>query len=311
MKRSVSIGWGRLWVGLLLLITFVMLMWVSLGGSKPSVFQPKRQFIAYFKHVGGLLPGSPIWMSGMEVGAVSSVRFVNLDTIRQVEVVSRVREAVWPMLTPGSRVQLGTVGFVGDKIVEILPGPPGVPPINAGDVLPTANPGDASSMFKAGEEAIRQGQSMIGSLDTMLMKTNRGEGSMGRLVNDSAFYVETVRLMRNLSALTLEMNKSQEKVVGSLTEITNSLKEITNEVQTGRGTVPRFLNDSSLYTNLDKATARLDSIMLRLDSQEGSLGMMVRDTGLYVETVNLLTRLNSLLKQIEENPGKYLNFSVF
>lgn len=311
MKRSVSIGWGRVWVGALLLGTFVLMMWVSLGGSKPSFLQPKREFTAYFKHVAGLLPGSPVWMSGMEVGAVASVKFVNLDSMRQVEVVSRVRETVWPMLTPGAKVQLGTVGFVGDKIVEILPGPPGIAPIAEGTVLPTANPGDASSMFKAGEEAIHKGEHVITALDTLLSRSANGSGTMGRLVNDSSFYLETVRLMRNFSDLTVKLSKSQEKVVGSLEEITTSLKKITNEVETGRGTVPRFLNDSSVYVNLNKATARLDTLMQRLDSQQGSLGMMVRDTGMYVETVNLLTRLNSLLSQIEKNPGKYLNFSVF
>ena len=78
MKKSTSVKWGNLKVGILITVAVVALFWASLSGGGTSIFDSKSNFVCYFKNVNGMVKGSPVWMSGVEVGNVKSISFVNL-----------------------------------------------------------------------------------------------------------------------------------------------------------------------------------------------------------------------------------------
>ncbi|MDH3936291.1 MAG: MCE family protein, partial [candidate division Zixibacteria bacterium] len=115
MKRSSSTKWGSLKVGAVLVVAIAAALWASLTGGGTSIFDPKSDFLCYFANVNGLVKGSPVWMSGVEIGNVRRVTFVNIDSLRQVEVTCKVKSSVWDMITDNARVQLGSIGFLGDK----------------------------------------------------------------------------------------------------------------------------------------------------------------------------------------------------
>ncbi|MDZ4723366.1 MAG: MlaD family protein [candidate division Zixibacteria bacterium] len=311
MKRSINIGWGQLRVGLLIMFAIAALMWASLGGGGTSIFDKKQHFVAYFRNVNGLLNGSPVWMSGVEVGNVKKVEFVNLDSLRQVKVIARVKEDLWPMLTPGTEVQIGTIGFLGDKYVEIIPGPVGKGSVAEGATLPTRDVGDASSMLKAGEKALLSAGAVVNNLDTLLSNINNGEGTLGKLATDSSLHIEMVQLIRNLTKLTSSLQITQDKLSTSIGSMSSSVASLSNQIQNKSGTLGQLLNDPKLYDNLNSTTARLNSVVARIHASEGTLGLLVSDTGMYKEVVNLVVRINNLVADIEQNPRKYFKVSVF
>jgi len=311
MKRSVGVKWGNLRTGLLLTFAIFIALWASFTGGGTSIFEPKDHFFAYFKNVNGLVAGAPVWMAGVEVGNVRSVKFVNLDTLRQVEIVCRVKESAWHMLTPNSRVQLGTIGFLGDKYIEVLPGALGLEPITSGDTIQTQDAGDAGAMFKAGEAAMKEAGSVVNGLDTLLARMNRGEGTLGKIATDQKLYTDMAELMAELTVLVKDLQKNQERLIGSIEKTSNVVGNIGEKVDQNTGTLGRIVSDPQLYDNLASTTARLDTIMLKIDQAEGSLGLFVNDTAFYSETTNLMKRMNNLISDIQANPRKYFKFSVF
>ena len=311
MKQSIGVKWGKLRVGGLLTLALAMALWASLSGGGTSIFESKQRFICYFSNVGGLLSGSPVWMSGMEVGNVRSVEFVNLDSLRQVRVVCRVKKEVWPMLTTDAQVQLGTIGFLGDKYIEIVPGSKDKPVIEEMAVVPTADVGEASKMFKAGEDAINDMRKITGNLDTVLGRMGRGEGSLGRLSSDTALYVNLTRLITSLTLLSNDLQRNQERITKSLERTAGAIASMSEKVDQNVGTVGRLVNDPSLYNNLSSTSSQLDSVMRKLNQDRGTLGLMVNDSALYVEITSLVKRVNSLITDIEKDPRKYFKFSVF
>jgi len=311
MKKAAGIKWVSLKVGIILIFAIVVMFWASLGGGGTSIFDPKGLFDCYFKNVNGLVSGAPVWMSGVEVGNVKSLKFVNLDSLRQVKVTCRVKKSVWGMLTENSRVQLGTIGFLGDKYVEILPGTKGLTPIEEGEVILTKDAGDAAAMFKAGEDAIGGARSVIDNLDTLLNHMNNGEGTLGQLAVNDKLYKEMTTLMGKLTILTADLQKNQERIVSSIEKTANSVEALSEKVNNSEGTIGKLINDPKLYDNLTAISTRMDSIVNKINTAEGTLGLMVSDTGLYVEMTNLMVRVNNLVTDIEKNPGRYLKFSVF
>ncbi len=311
MQRSIRVRWGNLKVGILLVIAFGVLLWASLSGTGTSIFQPKELFVCYFANVNGLLPGAPVWMSGVEVGNVKKIEFVNLDSAKVVQVTCRAKKSIWKQLTPGTLVQLGTIGFLGDKYVEIIPSLKPGEPLAEGGELPVRDAGSAERLFKEGEAAMSEAGDIMTNLDSILVRINRGEGSIGKIATHDEFYLQMTKLLTNLTALTGDLQKNQERLVSSIEKTSNAMGSLSEKVDQNIGTVGRLFNDPHLYDNLNATTARLDTIMSKLNNAEGSMGLLVNDTTLYVEVTNLLSRLNNLVADIEKNPRKYLKFSVF
>jgi len=311
MKRTIAIGWGNLKTGLVLTVAIVALLWASFTGAGTSIFSAKGKFVCYFQNVNGLVSGSPVWMAGVEVGNVKSVKFVHLDSLRQIKVICRVKKSVWVGLTQDAGVQLGTIGFVGDKFLEIVPGTIGKPPIEEMGVVRTLHVGSAGEMFKAGEEAMDNAATVIQELDTMLTRMNRGDGTLGRLANDEELYTGMTKLIGNLTKLVGSLEANQERLVASIEKTSDALSDVSGQVSKNTGTLGKVINDPALYDNLTATSAQLDSIMLKINSAEGTLGLFVNDTALYSEFTNLMVRVGNLVTDIEENPRKYFKFSVF
>lgn len=311
MKNTSTSPWSSLRVGLLLIFAIAVAMWVSLGGGGTSIFDEKYEFVCYFESINGLLSGSPVWMAGVEVGRVRGVKFVNLDSLRKVKVTCAIKTEVWGMMTKGTRVQLGTIGLLGDKYVEILPGPMDQPVIAQGEVVPSADVGSAEELFSAGTEAFETAESLAGKLDTVLARMNRGEGTLGQLAVNDTMYHQLTDLTAHLTRLAASLQKNQERITESVERTSVAVSDLTEKVNNNSGTIGKLISDPELYDNLAATSAKLDSVMARIDRSQGSLGLLVSDTALYTETVNLMHRMNNLVSDIEQNPGRYLKFSVF
>lgn len=311
MKRSGKIKWGNMWVGIIVTGAMALLLYSSFRGGGTSIFEPKQTLTAYFQSVNGLVNGAPVWLGGVEVGNVKSIAFVNLDARQRIKAVIRIRASIWPFLTEGTAVKLGTIGFLGDKYVEIIPGPTGRPLIEPGSVVPTIDEGGL-------EQLIAKMSGMTGAIDSLLTnlrdvsrKVADGQGSLGRLVADSMLYVNLVEALGRVSDVMAAFQKNDHAIWADLSGTLDNARRITAQIDSGQGSLGRLMQSDTLYANLVRSTARLDSILTKIDRGEGSGGALVNDPKLYDDVREMMTRVNNLISDIEKNPRKYFKFSVF
>ncbi|RME25659.1 MAG: MCE family protein [Candidatus Zixiibacteriota bacterium] len=311
MKRSVSLKWSNLWVGALLMFVIAIILWASFTGGGTSIFEHKKKFKCYFPNVEGLVVGSPIWMSGIEVGNVRKLRFVYLDSVRQVEVICAVVNSVWPRITSEAEISIGSIGFLGDRYLELHPAIGRGKPIKEMDVIRVRDVGSAQAVFKQAERAAAKAGDLAGNLDTLLARMNRGEGTLGKLATDKELYQQLTALLAKMTVLTADLQNNQERIVSSLENVSSAVKSLSDQVNNNTGTMGRIMTDPALYDNLATTTAKLDTILLKINTAEGSMGMLVNDTALYSEITTLVTKTNNLIDDIQKNPRKYFRFSVF
>jgi phospholipid/cholesterol/gamma-HCH transport system substrate-binding protein len=311
MKRSAKLKWGSVPVGVLLIFAIAILIYASITGGGTSFFEKKISFTCYFADVNGLVRGSPVWMAGVEVGNVTSLKFETVDSPRTVRVKCRVTSDIHRYLNEQTRVQLRTIGFLGDKYIEVIPGIAGKTLIADGDEIEIEEIGSAIDMFAAGESALNEAGSLAGNLDTFLVRLNSGEGTLGQLAVNDTLYIQLTALMANLTRLTADLQKNQEALIGSVRHMSQSVGDLAAQVNENKGTLGKLITEPALYDNLTATSARLDSILTKVDMAEGNLGLLVNDSGLYVELTNLLARANTLITDIQEHPRDYFKFSVF
>jgi phospholipid/cholesterol/gamma-HCH transport system substrate-binding protein len=311
MKRTVKVKWGEIKVGLLIALAIAVLLWASFSGGGTSIFESKLKYRAYFANVNGLVKGSPVWIAGVEVGNIYSIEFVNLDSARQIEAKFRVLKTVQNMITTDAAVKLGTIGLIGDKYVEIIPGTLTKPILEEGSVIQSIRSGDLGAVFAESELAIADTRELMDNLTDLSGRLSRGEGSAGRLLTDDTLYIEMTRLTTALTLLINDMQKGQKSITSSLKNISANLDELTEKVNENRGTLGRIISDPALYDNLHSSAGRIDSILTKINQGRGTAGAMVNDDELYEEIKNLIVRIENLVTDIEKNPRKYFKFSVF
>jgi len=149
-------------------------------GVERGFTEPKFTMTAYFREVGGLGVGAPVRLSGVTVGNVENIDFLENDMQgRSVEVTLLIYEKYREQLHKSVRIAIITEGVLGEKIVEITTDPRfwrqdlsnpiiGVDPL---DVLSLAEKfGDAASALSDTSDSI---DTIIGEMRVVTMSIKR------------------------------------------------------------------------------------------------------------------------------------------
>ena len=126
---------------------------------------------------------------------------------------------------------------------------------------------------------------------------------------------ELQSLLAELSAVTREQR-------GALSDLTSSLSAAADGLSAASEAGPDIASaisraDSAMAMlaqtgeSLDAATTSLSSILDRMERGEGTLGRLSTDESLYVSLNDAAQALNSLLTDLQANPNKYINISIF
>ncbi len=111
----------KLYAGLFFIIGILLIFVVILAvGIEKGMTQPKFQAKVLFREVGGLSVGAPIRLSGVNIGTVGKIDFLEEKIAgRGVEVSLNVFKRYKKQLEKASQIAIKTEGLLGGKIIEI------------------------------------------------------------------------------------------------------------------------------------------------------------------------------------------------
>lgn len=289
-------------VGAAVLLAGVLLVVGTMWFQRFQGNENRYTFYARFTEVGGLLNRDPIFVNGVERGRVENIDL--LDNVVVVEMA--VREGV--EIPVNSRVTLQAVGIMGERQVTIRRGnAPNV--IAPGDTLDGALlmglgevMGEAGDIMEDVKTAIENLRDVTATLneDKRLSEGIDDFAATGKNLRDmtdknrekfdhsmDSFERASTRLDKLIGDHYMALDSSLaalgragiqiETTAEHLSKISDDMKEISTNLRAGKGSAGRLLNDDTLVLRLEAATASLDS----------------------------------LLKDMRENPGRYVKFSLF
>jgi phospholipid/cholesterol/gamma-HCH transport system substrate-binding protein len=104
-------------VGVFVLVGILALGWLSVRLGRVDLFgDPGYRVSADFPSVGGLRPGSPIEIAGVEVGRVDRIALADY----QARVVMQIRGGV--QLSEDTIASIKTKGLIGERYIRLSPG---------------------------------------------------------------------------------------------------------------------------------------------------------------------------------------------
>ncbi|MCX8057009.1 MAG: MlaD family protein [Ignavibacteria bacterium] len=250
--------------------TVILVIGIFLIGNKDLLFQDTFELKAYFPSVEGLRVGSPVRLTGINVGSIKSIEFI-ADTTSKILITMRIRRDVQQFIKKDSRASIETEGLVGNKVLVISGGSGSAPSVQDGDVLPTKTTATYAEIIEETQGILSYIKEISREFSITLKKVNEGEGTIGKLLNDQKLY-------RSIDQATQTANQT-------MMGLTTSLEEITNVV-TGLGN-----NLVNVISGVDSIVKKIDNLVLRVNQGEGVLGALVSDKSAYDSVKAIINNL--------------------
>ncbi len=244
-------------LGLFIFIgTILLIISIFLIGNRENLFTSTIEIKTYFDQIEGLKPGAPVRLSGYDVGSVSNISLVG-GKDGNVEVVMRIDYDLVHFIRLDSKSSIETEGLVGKKIVTITPGSADQPIIKNGGIIKSKNPLNLSVIMEQTESTISYLKDLTRDLAEIIAKVNRGEGTIGKIVNDDRLYESAVSITQNA-------DRSLTQVTKRLTDVSDIIIEMTGSIK-------------SIISNVDSAIYDAKRVIDKVDRGEGVLGVLVSD----------------------------------
>ena len=288
----------------LLVLSGIFLFIVMINYLKSNdIFVSDRSFYAIYHDVEGVSTGTPVTISGFNVGSVQDIRFYGNNS----ELLLKFRVENDFEFSTNSIAQIYETGLIGGKALAIIP-VEGKNLAVSGDTLQSdIAPGLTELVNDKLSPLQEKIESMVVSADSLLIAVNS--------VFDTSTKENLTSSIENFS-LTIESAKKSidvlEKVIGgnenSLNSIINNMDEsLKNFSQLSEN----FDELDLVIENLSKSSANINSITSEIKSGDGLVNKVVYDEGFVKSLDEISSNINLLLEDLRMNPKRYVHFSLF
>ncbi len=224
-------------------------------GKQQNLFNPVFKITTNFHNISGLQPGNNIRFSGIDVGVVDVIEIINDSTV-QVEML--IRKNVQQFIKADSYASIGSEGIIGDRLIIITQGSDNSPMAADGQHISSKEPIETDDILKSLKTSTESAEVITLQLAEIMVNINKGEGVLGRLIQDST-------IAENVSLTIENFRKSSEGLDETI--------EVTQE------NVFAFMESlQKTVAKTEVASNQLGEIMMKINNGEGAIGMLVRDT---------------------------------
>jgi phospholipid/cholesterol/gamma-HCH transport system substrate-binding protein len=281
-KQEVTVG-ALVLVGALLFVGGSM--W--LGGKR---FSRTPTVSVSFTDAGTLKRGSPVKVSGVSLGTVEDLRYVEYG---KVLVRLNLDKQVVPK--KDASASLATVGLVADAVIKFNPGVAPEPlPVGA-VIVGTMEKG----LMDVGGELGDQAKELLGGLNKVEYKKlsedlSRTVAAFQRL---ASVYSDTANGPTGELATTM---KALQRVSARIDSVL-AVAQLDRALRTADSLMA---NLTALSSDAQSTAKRLDSLLARVNRGDGTLGRFVSDTAFYDNAQRLVKSLQEFVDDLKKHPGK-------
>ncbi len=308
MKISHEVKVGA--VALITIIAFI-LMFEFLKGT--ALFTSTDTYHIVYDNIAGLTESNPVEINGYQAGVVQDVKLINDGSGRILVSLSVDKHFNIPRDTE-AEITTATL-IAGMKII-----------LRMGDSNEMCHNHDTLSGYVAASILDRLSSTITpleGNITNMIVSLD----SVISALNDvftPGMTADIRSTMANVSSVTSSLKEVSNSSKDELITAIEDLQAFTSMLSANSATLDSTLKNISGISDavaaadlgatlgsLKSSLTNLEGIVKGISQGEGTVGKFIANDSLYTNLSNTLYNLDMLLRDMKENPKKYVHFSLF
>lgn len=290
MKKEFKIGIAA--------IVALIILFIGINYLKGiNMFKSESYYHVDYTEVNGLALSSPVYANGFKVGLVRDIQY-NFNKPGHITVGIEMDDNI--KIPVGSKAELVTE-MLGTVKMNLI--------MNYGENQ-TIAPGDTIEgyanngiMAKAEKDLLPQMEKMMPKLDSILSSLNKilADPAIGNTLKNAEQI--TASLNQTSSHLQRLMSNDIPKLTGNVTAITEDLKVISRNL--------KGIDYAGTFNKIDETLKNVYALTDKLNKKDNTIGLLLNNPELYNNLNATSENAASLLKDLQENPKRYVHFSLF
>lgn len=329
MPTSKRVSIAEMKVGILVTISLLVMAALILQQSWGiDWFSKSEKAITYLPDVGGLQPGAPVWLAGIEIGNVRRVTIVphevysgNAPIFYQIGEIKKKIDAVDPK-QPNAKQ---TISDYQDQIRDLKL------EIRMVEVELDIREQYINRISRDSEVSI-ESRGLIGD---SFIEISPGTYGIPPMRRGEYFVIEGVRtagfreimtgandvianfgvLSEQVKNITMKINpdKVGSGLADTITDVQETLKQanqtfakatvLLEDMRTGKGTVGSLVSDPTLYNRLTESLEKFNDMAERIQNGSGTLGKLINDPVLFDKADSTISHAQVILDRIDKGEG--------
>jgi phospholipid/cholesterol/gamma-HCH transport system substrate-binding protein len=331
-------------VGLVVIAALAVVVVGALWLSGAHLGKTEAVFTARFRTVGGLGVGNPVVLRGVRVGRVEAIRLASGNWVEaDLKIYSGVSLPAKPAVIAAS------ASLFGEWAATLISSDPPPSDPNVRQALAEAQAGVGGGGGGKWPGATLPDIGQLTAQASRIATDIATVSARIQTAFDSEAVSDLRRSIRDFGQIAdrlARVTNEQADVIGNvgsnLSKGSDVLARAATDLQATLGRVDSATNQGQLATILNNTAASsadlrsasqdfrelmgaanknqeslvrvlvsADTVLSRIANRSGTLGLVVGDSALYRETTLTMIQLRQLLADIQVNPRKYFQFSVF
>lgn len=304
-------------LGFLVIACLAILIWGINFLKGMDILKRNTKYYVVYEKIDGLLESSSVNINGYVVGQVSEIKFLSDYSGRLLATLSLHGDF---KISKGSVAKIVSSDIMGTKSIKLEIVHTGEY-YNEYDTIPGATEGDLKEQVSMQVLPLKKkAEELMASLDSAISIVTYIFNERTRK-NLSESFENINHTLANIQSVTSEL----EKTIGSgkFNSIVNNIDSISGTIKQNSGHITNViknlsllsdslskLNIGPLFEDIRTSVAGINTIVQKLNTSENSAGMLLNDPALYQNLNNLASSMDLLLKDVRNNPKRYVHFSA-
>ena len=274
--------------------------------KRSSIFENDKVVHTVYDEVEGLVIGAKVTINGLVIGNVSMIDFLPGST--KIVVSMRIDKDL--NFSPDSKAVFYEAGLIGGKAISIEPVFKSKYIIQNNDTIPSAvKPGLTELINRQIAPLQEKIESMLTSVDSLF------SGVSNVLNYETQSNLKNT--LENLSQSVNNINKSSEKLIEVIDENRSALNLSFKNTAAATNNINKLTDSLSkidftnTFNKLSESLNNINDILSKVESGEGTLGKFINNEELYNNLSQSSKELEELLFDLKTNPSRYVQFSLF
>ena len=306
-------------LGFLIVVSFIMLFWGLSYLKGNDIFKRKNFYFVVYDRIDGLLESNKVTMNGYQIGQVKNIDFAPNKTGKLI--VNLMIDASFE-IPVNSLAQIISSDIMGTRSIKMVLSNENTF-YQSGDTIPGAIESDLKEQVSLQVLPIKnKAEQLLSTLDsaitvlTVIFNEDARENLSESFANINKTIENTQKITEDLQKIVSAEQGSIQRIVVNIEEITRFLSSNTKEFDKIIKNLSSFsdtlskISVSPIITNISLATNEILSLLEKLNSDENTAGLLLNDDQLYIQITALSENLGFLIKDIQTNPKRYLQFSA-